>query len=146
MKKTIYLFVCFAMLFSCEKSNNSIAKTIFYDVLNNNKSEIDISDYTDFEWDVVYVFLVPVSLEEINRTIGVEYNHYEEFSRPIIFVKNNLVIFSENENINLEGLSEGQLIYKATANTDRCLIRTRSTSKLKTKIMCEGKIKYLLLY
>jgi hypothetical protein len=72
---------------------------------------ISIKDLTGFKWDTLYVFNFPVSLEEINVTIGCDYKFYEEFTRPFIFFERGKIIHYENNNSNTEGLIKGQVIF-----------------------------------
>jgi hypothetical protein len=78
---------------------------------------IVLKDQTSFDWDKVYIFGVPATLEEINDAIGIPYSKYEEFTRPLIFVKGNEIVYSENNPSDIEGIMDGQLVFGNATDT-----------------------------
>ncbi|MHC0443097.1 hypothetical protein [Flavobacterium sp. 3-210] len=137
--KNILVTLILILLTSCK--NKNFDEKVFEDVSNTHKLEIDLKDYTDFEWDTVYIFHKISNLEYIESIIGKRYNNYEEFTRPIIFMKKGKIIYTENRNSNFEGLENEQLVHQNSIYS----IKDNANSKFKVKIEQRGNIKFLLI-
>ncbi|WP_184551096.1 hypothetical protein [Mucilaginibacter sp. FT3.2] len=72
---------------------------------------LEITQLVKFKWDRMYVFNAPVSLEVINQALGVQYPHYVEFTRPIIFMNGSEIVHYENNKSNIEGFTTGQIVF-----------------------------------
>lgn len=79
--------------------------------LTNAKCEVKIRDLTDFEWEKMYAFNYPISLESIENAINAPYPYYEEFTRPLIFISKGKIVYHENNPSNVEGLLDGQVVF-----------------------------------
>ncbi len=140
--KKLYLIFFIILFVSCNKA--TIENKIYEDIKDSNNSKIDFKDYTDFKWDTVYVFQTPTNLENINKVIKTEYKNYIEFTRPIIFIKNGKIVYSENNQSNVESLIEGQLVYKDLMNTVSYVLITKDNSVFTVKILKENNLDYVL--
>jgi hypothetical protein len=56
---------------------------------------VDLKTLTDFEWDTVYISSGIPRLENVISAIGMEYYSYEEFTGPIIFIKDHKIVYYE---------------------------------------------------
>lgn len=63
----------------------------------NTECEVKMQDIITDDWDYMYVFYPEDSLEKINSELGFEYKCWEDIATTIIFVKNNVVIYHEDE-------------------------------------------------
>ena len=70
-----------------------------------------MSNIVPEDWDYVYIFKTNTSLEEINRQLGFEYPYFEDIVARIVFVKNNTVVYHEDEFPNPEKVKKGELIF-----------------------------------
>ncbi|MES2862781.1 MAG: hypothetical protein V4666_01550 [Bacteroidota bacterium] len=139
MKNILFISIFFICV-SCKKNN--FEERVFEDVSNSGKLEIDLKNYTDFEWDTVYVFHTVCNLENVQSITGFKYGNYEEFTRPLIFIKNGKIVFFENRKSNFEGIINEQFVYKNGSYS----IRNKEDSKFKVKIEESDNKKYLLIY
>jgi hypothetical protein len=134
--------VAFAVLIlsSCSKHSNfeaTIADKIKNSCKENSECTINVKDLTDFNWDKMFVFKYNASLEDVNKVVGANAGKYTEFMRRIIFTLNNKVVFNEEQPTNIEGLTEGEIVfdipdsltYKSyDVNTAIFLSRTRESN------------------
>lgn len=138
MKNTLFILILF-ILISCK--NDNLEERVFKDVLYSSKQEIDLKNYTDFEWDTLFMFHKITNLENIESVIGKKYNNYEEFTRPLIFIKKGKIVYSINRKSNFEGLTNEQFIYE----NGNYSLKTKADSKFKVAIKDADGIKYLLI-
>lgn len=110
MKNIFY--VTFLILFiSCnETSNSEISQKIDKECIDMN-CEINMSSVIPEDWDYLYVFKVDTSLEEINNQLGFKYPYFEDLATRIVFVKNNTIVYHEDEFPNPEKVKKGELIF-----------------------------------
>lgn len=89
------------MLNSCERKNNRLEKYLenycSSPECGNTECEVKMENIINEDWDYVYVFFPEDSLEKINTELGFEYQYWEDIGTRIIFVKNNKVIYHEDE-------------------------------------------------
>ena len=137
--KNILFILILATFFSCKTDNWE--ERVFTDVSHFGKSEIDLKNYIDFEWDTVFVFHKISNLEYIESIIGKKYNNYDEFTRPLVFIKKGVINYSINRKSNFEGLMDEQFVYK----NGNYSIKTKSDSKFKVGIEEANGKKYLLI-
>ena len=72
---------------------------------------IEIKDVTEFQWDKMYVFKYNSSIEDITKAIGSSPGHYSEFTRKIFFTRGNRIVYSEEEDANVERLLNGEVVF-----------------------------------
>jgi len=110
MKKIINFMVLF-LLISCDNSSDSqISKMIDKECVSND-CEIVMSNIITEDWDFMYIFKTTISLDEINNRLGFEYPYFEDIANRVIFVKNNKIIYHEDEFPNSEKTKKGELIF-----------------------------------
>jgi hypothetical protein len=85
----------------------------------NDTCIVLMKDETSFEWDKLYVFNLPLPQEEVDKVIGMSYSYYEEFTRPMIFVKDGNIVYHENNRTNIEGIVDNQVIFGGILDTTR---------------------------
>jgi hypothetical protein len=114
MKQYIIFYIIGIVIFLVGCTNGNIEKGI----VNKSKScksencVVKITELTDFSWDRMVVFSSPEPLEVISPAIGIDYSkYYEEFSRPIIFLKGNQIVHYENNPADAEHFIDGQVVF-----------------------------------
>lgn len=143
MKLLICCFLCI-IITSCN-NDISIEDRIYKDLKSGKKTVIDLKDYSNTDWDKVYIFQSILPHKEINKILNTEYNHYVEFTRPFVFMKANKVVYYENLPTNIEKMTNGQLVYKDLLNKDKFIEIDNKHSKLKAKIVKEGDLEFVLI-
>jgi hypothetical protein len=104
MKITITLIVAAMILCNCNGKQGFNAKTLENKIstevnttyFKNSDSIISLKDFTTFEWDKVYVFNYTFAPETIHSSIGLNYPYYQLNTRPWIFLKNDSIVYYEN--------------------------------------------------
>jgi len=77
---------------------------------------VKIKDLTDFQWDEMHVFSYGSRLEEIRKTLRTDFPNYVQFKRRIIFLNDGKIVHWENEPTNIEGMTEGEVIFDGMEN------------------------------
>ncbi len=72
---------------------------------------IRLTDVTDFDWDLVYVFKYTARQSEIERVIGAPFPRYQEFQRSTIFLKDGKLVHSEANPTDVESLINNQVVF-----------------------------------
>lgn len=75
---------------------------------------VTITDVTDFSWDQMHVFEAVATREQIEKSLGMTFPDYVEFTRRIVFLKNGKIIRREDEPTNLEHPVNGQVSFAET--------------------------------
>lgn len=99
----IILSFCF-FFFSCSEEKNtkigtienSIAEKVIATCTNKASCVISLKEFTRFDWDKFYVFNYTYPAKFINNAIGMTYQYYQSDTRPWIFMKNDTVVYYEN--------------------------------------------------
>ena len=73
--------------------------------------EINLTDITDFEWDKVYIYNHPTTLENVSDTLGIRYENFVEHRRPIIFLYKNKIVHAENHMLWSDEIDDGQVVF-----------------------------------
>jgi len=97
------IFVClflfaFMLLTGCSISGELLQnniKSYLDDHDNNQEVSVNLSDFTNFEWDTVLVFQHPVSAQDIENAIGVKYEKSLDLTSGMIFVLDGKIIYDE---------------------------------------------------
>lgn len=112
MKNTIFIIMLGVFLNSCINHKNSeIREQILNNCSDKNNCLIEIAKIMKFEWTEMYVFRYNVTNEEIQKAIGVDYPYYKEFTDRIVFLKGKEIIYHEDNETNIEGIDDGDLIF-----------------------------------
>ncbi len=143
MRLLICCFFCI-IITSCN-NDVSIENRIYEDLKSGKKTGIDLKDYVNTDWDKAYIFQSVLPHKEINKILNTEYNHYVEFTRPFVFMKDNRVVYYENLSTNVEKMTNGQLVYKNLLNEDKFIEIDNEHSNLKARIVKEGDLEYVLI-
>jgi hypothetical protein len=85
---------------------------------------VKLNDETEFEWDTVYVFDVPLSSIEMEKIMGLAYPQYREFSSSIIFIKDAKIVYHETKHVNVEGITDNEIIFGTAVDTTRYKVFT----------------------
>lgn len=144
MGKRIILIIL--MSFIIDSCSHSITKEIAQKaIVCRDSCVISIKELTEFKWDTLYAFEMPVSLEELNTIIGCNYQFYVEFTRPLIFFNEGKIIHYENNQSSPEGLIIGQILFSDVNDTIRYHVFTPKNAVFKIeKKMYEGNKYYQL--
>ena len=124
--KKIFTLLILVLSVGCQdKVSEKILHNIKSEVkAGKNKVIISISDFTDFDWDIVYIFSGGYSNNEITKIIGTKYEGYVLVSDGIqmIFLKNNQVVFTDvnSDKIKLQFNKLLESDYVPTYNYENC--------------------------
>lgn len=125
-----FLFYCLIFFIFCKNSFNNFEYKIIQSMSKSEDEKIiNLKDITDFKWDTLIASNLPISHEEINKIIGINYPDFVEFTRPIIFLKDGKIIHYENNPCNYEGIVENQVIFGAINDTSKINIIVSEDSK-----------------
>lgn len=109
---SINLFIFFICNSGCNQNIEEKIRSQGQDCAKKSNCKIVISEFTRFSWDKMFVFDSPQNLDAIEKAIGVQYSeYYKEFTRPIIFLKDNRIVHYENNEANIEDMVDGQVIF-----------------------------------
>jgi hypothetical protein len=97
---------------------------------------------TDFQWDKVYFFEIPINKDFINTSIGIDYPNYVEFTRPIIFLNKGKIVYSENSEASVENLVDEQIIIGDLTDTTKFKIFTPEEAIFKSMTKENDNLKY----
>ena len=79
-------------------NNNSKVSKKIIDYCNKqeeNTFEIKISDYTNFDWDKVIIYITPTSKKDLLEFSGIDYKKSLDLRSGMIFVKDKQIIYEE---------------------------------------------------
>ncbi len=144
MKKIISLITIVLLLVSCnrEKGKMELLLTKEIEDCKSLNCEIELKEITDFEWEKVYIFQMPVPKEYVNRTIGIDYIDYTEFTRPIIFTNKGKIVYSENNQASIESLIPEQVIVGGLMDTTKVWIFNVNQAIFKARVKENNHTKY----
>ena len=92
---TLLIFMLFV---GCKNSTNFQTKLEEKIKLHCNQSDsciINMTEVTDFQWDSLYFFAIGIPLEDINKTIGFDFEYWQDLSEHLIFTKSKKVAYYE---------------------------------------------------
>jgi len=95
-----YYFNLICILFllsSCNQKgqdfDESLSSFIGENCSTNSECVVNISNITDFDWEVMYVFSSAVSLEEIEQILGMSLSSYTDVADRVVFTKGMEVVY-----------------------------------------------------
>jgi hypothetical protein len=98
------LIILFNLLTACQSSFESkIREKIISDSKTHYKVIFSLKDLTNFDWDKFYVFESSCNQKDINDGLGFEYPYYKASSRILVFLKNDKIMYHEENPQNEEG-------------------------------------------
>jgi len=106
-----------ALLLICSgcSTNGAFEQKIVRRINSTCKGSIDctirIKDLTNFDWDKMYAFKYTVRADEAEKAMGVPLPEYTEFTRKIVFLKSNQIVYFEEEPTDIEGPVNGQIAF-----------------------------------
>jgi len=104
-----------------------------------------ISQLTDFAWDKMFVFDATESLQDINKIMGIDYSQYfEDYTRSIIFTKNNQIVHNENNKWDPEDAVDGEVIFDYPDSV-KYTIYTPTSAQFTLKMKHSGTKTYYIL-
>ena len=110
-----FIVFIFVLLVFCGCSRSGLIEQSIGDKIEACKPDVPcivkIKDLTSFQWDEMHVFSYGSSLDEIQKTLRTDFPHYVEFKRRIIFLKDGKIVHWENEPTNIEGITEGEVVF-----------------------------------
>ncbi len=144
MKKLILLSVITLLLISCNRQKGKIELALSNEIQNCNTPDckIELKKVTDFEWDKVYFFEMPITKEYVNKNIGIDYSDYVEFTRPIIFLNKGKIIYSENNEASVESLVDEQIVIGDIIDTTKVRVFTPKEAIFKSAVKENDNLKY----
>ena len=104
--KILSVFLSLILLFSgCGKYNTNLRGKIKSYVDNNANHDIvlELSLFTDFEWDKVVIYKYPTTSDEIYQMVGIEYEP-SDLSSGWFFVLDDQIVYEETFETNFESL------------------------------------------
>lgn len=118
MVKKISLIIICAFAISCanDKTDSKISKEITDKCPNLSSCLINFSDIIKDDWDYVLITNEQISLEELNKLLGFEYPYFSDIGSRIIFVKDNKVVYHEDEFPQAEKVLKGTLKFNLENN------------------------------
>ncbi len=101
----------------CQSQPESLVRKKIIEECQSEKScVIKMEDFTNFQWDKLYVFNEGVTLPFINNELGFRYEDYTEFEKVMIFVKDEKITHKESENYNPSGRAESSIWFNLPSN------------------------------
>ncbi len=79
--------------------------------MQNDQMQIDLNEFTDFDWEVLYVFRETATLSQIEDVMGTSYPYFEDVARRLVFMKENQIMHHEAVFPNVEGILSGQALF-----------------------------------
>lgn len=150
--KRIFCLIISVLLFltGCNGTRNQLQKDIksyLYDNYANEEIIVNISDFTNFEWDTLLIFKSPVSNKDIENAIGVKYERELDLEMGMIFVKDGEIIYDEMFDNDYENVSPFSIYpYEDINSGMNCNVFTPETSLFKCKKVDDGKLHGYALY
>ncbi len=100
LKKIFCLFLsALVFLTGCSISRHLLQNDIHSYLDDNYNKEhkviINISDFTNFEWDTLLIFQYPISAQDIENAIGVKYEGSLDLTSGMIFVLDDKIVYDE---------------------------------------------------
>jgi hypothetical protein len=139
-RKLLIILIPFLVL-SCQSTIQDKFISHFQDHKVKDSCYVKMTDFTNFDWDSLYVFIGYTSLEEINERLGFEYPYFIDIAQRLIFIKSNKVVYHEEYYPDPE--IPMKLYFTFGPDTDRCKIFTReSDSFMIEKLDFVGSIFY----
>ena len=118
MKQLIVSIFVLLLFWGC--SRTGLIEQTIGDKVDNCKPDVPcivkIRDLTNFQWDEMHVFSYGSSLDKIEKTLRTDFPNYVEFKRRIVFLKDGKIVHWENEPTNIEGMTDGQVIFTGMEN------------------------------
>lgn len=99
-------------MISCNENSDSQIGKKLKEICINQNCEINMITIIPEDWDYMYIFKTNTSLEFINSKLGFEYPYFEDIANRVIFVKDNKVIYHEDEFPNPEKIKKGEIIFE----------------------------------
>ena len=78
---------------------------------NDKVCTVDISEFTDFDWDKLYIFNASVSPEMIAEAVGSDSPEVLQYTRPWIFTKNDKIVHAESNEEGIESVVEDEVLF-----------------------------------
>ena len=72
---------------------------------------VRISDVTDFSWDKMYVFKHNATQDQIDKALGISFPDYVEFTRRLVFLKDDKIVYRDDALSNIESLVNGEVTF-----------------------------------
>jgi len=101
-KKMVIVGIIFIVVLACiiiSKRKESLSFKITRYMNNNytgNKIEIELKEFTNFEWDKVLIYEYPTSAQEIVEALGIDkYEGNLDLMSGVIFVKEDKIVYEE---------------------------------------------------
>lgn len=117
VRKISILFICLFVI-SCtnDNTNSEISKKIRENCSNLSSCIVNFDDLIKDDWDYVLITNEQISLGELNELLGFEYPYFSDIGSRIIFVKDDKVVYHEDEFPQAETVLKGTLKFKLENN------------------------------
>ncbi|QLH31660.1 MAG: hypothetical protein HWD62_03775 [Cyclobacteriaceae bacterium] len=133
----IAIAICL-LLIGCSKTDTIESKIVLKISQCSEPCFVSIKEIATFKWDKLYVFNLPASPEEINDALGINYPYYVEFTRPMIFLNGDSLVYYENNSSNVEGVVDDQVIFGRGSDATKYKIITPENSIFKSDRKISG--------
>ena len=95
----IFVFLVIGFV-GCKNNNDYVRDKIISEIdskcPNGGECQINLNDFTGFEWDRVVIYSDGASEKEISKSLGFEFKKPGEFHNGIAFVSSSKIIRSES--------------------------------------------------
>lgn len=149
VNKLLCLVLFMILLFSgCSKPNTKLCHELqnhLSDCEPNPETVIELSAFTDFEWDKVLIYKNPVSAQEIYQMTGISYEPKDLCSGWVFFLENK-VVYEEIFKTDFESLPSFFVYPCSNLNAEeKCTALTKENAFFVCeKYENDGKIGYAL--
>lgn len=83
----------YVILTAYQRRSQTIADKIINECKANEETVIDMSDFTDFEWEKCIVYGAKTQTKDIRDSFGIDYDTYLDLNYGIVFVKGDKVVY-----------------------------------------------------
>ena len=95
----IIVFISISIITFLIVSNNNtqVSKKIiaYCNKQEDNTFELKISDYTNFDWDKMIIYITPTSRKDLLEFSGIDYKNSLDLKARMIFVKDKQIVYEE---------------------------------------------------
>lgn len=106
---TILVYLVCSCTFFSTKIENRIGWWVRWNCANQVACILRLRELTNFDWDKVYAFPLGTTQEDVERIIGGKIPEFQEFSRTLVFIRDNQIIYVEQNPGDVEGIVDGEV-------------------------------------
>ena len=135
MKRFCILILALTLLLGCSRSG--LIERRVGERVESCKPDascvIRIKDFTDFQWDKMYVFSYGAELSDIEAAIGTSFPNFVQFTRRLVFLKEGKIVYREDEPTDIEHAVDGEVSFTGMDTEPSHLMFTTETAVFSAK-------------